>query len=138
MGPGGIELDFSGPFSLRAAAGFGFGPNVGRQAPSLRLAFPVDGESEDGYAGVLLHQEADDAPVRAEIDLGHPDTDPEIVVRQVRRIIGPSSRGYFQEFEHELPGLDVLGPINGTHNPFIGPAIRFEPSAAPRHVPGQG
>ena len=41
-----VELDFSGPFSLRAASGFGFGPNVGRPASVMRLAFPVDGESE--------------------------------------------------------------------------------------------
>jgi hypothetical protein len=53
-------------------------------------------------------------------------------------LVGPSSRSHFKDFEQGLPRLDVLDPINGTHNPFIGPAIRFEPGAAPRHVPGQG
>jgi DNA-3-methyladenine glycosylase II len=118
VGPGGIELDFSGPFSLRAAAGFGFGPNVGRQAPSLRLAFPVDGESEDGYAGVLLHQEADDAPVRAEIDLGHPDTDPEIVVRQVRRILS---------LDHDGLGFAAVGD----RDPVLGRLQRAHPGQRP-------
>src|SRR5690348_9938511 len=46
------ELPIRGPFSLRAAAEFGFGPTEGRAAPfdgCMRLAFPLDGGM--GYAG---------------------------------------------------------------------------------------
>lgn len=54
-------------------------------------------------------------------------------------VVGPSSQGYYKGFEHELPGLDPLsGLINGTHNPFTGPGVRFEPGAAPRYTPGHG
>lgn len=51
-------------------------------------------------------------------------------------LIGPSSRSYYEGLERELPGVDAFGPILGTHNPFIGPAIRFDPGARPRFIPG--
>ena len=57
-----------GPFSLRAAAEFGFGPNEGR-APTfdgaMRLAFPLDGGR--GYAGAVLRQPNGDGPVDVEL-----------------------------------------------------------------------
>jgi hypothetical protein len=50
-----LTLEPRGPFSLRAAAEFAFGPSSG-SAPrfdgGLRLAFGIDGG--DGYAGVVV------------------------------------------------------------------------------------
>jgi DNA-3-methyladenine glycosylase II len=48
-----------GPFSLEAAAGFGFGGTIGAPAydGAMRLAFAVDGFAE--HAGVLLRQSPD-------------------------------------------------------------------------------
>jgi hypothetical protein len=52
-------------------------------------------------------------------------------------LIPPSSRQHFADFEDNLPDVDPLtGIIPGTHNPFIGPAIRFEPWMPPIFVPG--
>ena len=61
-----------GPFSLKAAAEFGFGPTEGRPPPfdgAMRLAFPLDDGS--GYAGVILRQPTPDGPVQAEIETSH-------------------------------------------------------------------
>jgi DNA-3-methyladenine glycosylase II len=75
----------AGPFSLRAAAGFGFGPNEGRPPPfdgAMRLAFPLDGGT--GYAGVVCRQEQENGAVSLEI---HGGGDPAVVSRQVARIL---------------------------------------------------
>jgi DNA-3-methyladenine glycosylase II len=62
------ELRPQGPFSLQAAAEFGFGPNQGRAFDgAMRLAFGVDGGR--GYAGVVLRQPQPDGPVTAEFEL---------------------------------------------------------------------
>lgn len=72
------------PFSLAAAASFGFGPNTGRPKPDalgMRLAFVVDGYTEQ--AGVLLRQRPDgaiEAIVEGTSTLG-------AVERQVRRVL---------------------------------------------------
>lgn len=58
-----------GPFSLRAAAEFGFGPNEGRPPAfdgAMRLAFAVDGGR--GYAGAVLRQPEPDGPVDVELE----------------------------------------------------------------------
>ncbi len=68
--PANTVLDTQGPCSLRATAGFGFGPNEGRPAAfdgTVRLAFPVDGGV--GCAGVVVRQPTDDAPVELELDV---------------------------------------------------------------------
>jgi hypothetical protein len=49
-----------GPFSLAAAAAFGFGPNTGRPRPDeqlMRLAFVTD--DMEHQAGAVVRQEAD-------------------------------------------------------------------------------
>src|SRR5215469_17205413 len=70
-----LTLQVDGPFSLAAAASFGFGPNTGRPAPDanlMRLAFVADDLRH--HVGVALTQELDgslsadvsgDAPVDA-------------------------------------------------------------------------
>jgi DNA-3-methyladenine glycosylase II len=76
-----------GPFSLEAAATFGFGPTEGRPLPfdgAMRIAFPVDGGS--GYAGAVLRQSATDREIA--VELQHTRTaDPELALKQIARII---------------------------------------------------
>lgn len=63
-----MELVPRGPFSLKAAAEFGFGPRSGRRLQFdgvLRLAFPVDGGK--GYAGAVLRQPEPDGPVQIDL-----------------------------------------------------------------------
>jgi DNA-3-methyladenine glycosylase II len=60
-----------GPFSVEAAAEFGFGPNEGRPPRfdgTMRLAFPCDGGA--GYAGAALSQPGGpDGPVEVTLQL---------------------------------------------------------------------
>jgi DNA-3-methyladenine glycosylase II len=71
------QLTPRGPFSLEAAATFGFGPNEGRPPPfdgAMRLAFAVDGGR--GYAGAVLTQLEPDGAISVELlttDDAHPD-----------------------------------------------------------------
>jgi DNA-3-methyladenine glycosylase II len=77
-----FEIVPRGPFSLEAAAGFGFGGSIG--APpfdgAMRLAFAVDGFAE--HAGVLLRQRSD-GTVEGEVSGGGVDA----VRAQVARIL---------------------------------------------------
>jgi DNA-3-methyladenine glycosylase II len=114
-----LDIDPLGQFSLRAAAGFGFGPNEGRPPPFagvMRLAFPVDGDR--GYAGVALRQEADDAPVRVELDLGGGGADPQAAVRQVARILS---------LDHDGRGFAAVGE----RDPVLGRLQRAHPGQRP-------
>ena len=82
MGTFVIEPDV--PFSLSAAASFGFGPNMGRPKSDgdlMRLAFVLDGYTE--HAGVVLRQRADGA-IDAEVEGTRKLA---AVERQVRRIL---------------------------------------------------
>ena len=52
-------------------------------------------------------------------------------------LIGPSSAGNYEGLTPLLPSMDPsTGIIPGTHNPSIGPAVRFEPNNAPAQIPG--
>jgi DNA-3-methyladenine glycosylase II len=100
-----------GPFSLRAAAGFGFGPTEGRPPstdPCMRLAFAVDGGR--GHAGVVLRQDDEDGPVRAEL---HGDGDPASVERQIERILSLDHDG--REFVAIGARDRVLGRLQQAH-----------------------
>lgn len=80
-----LEIVPEGPFSLRLAAGFGFGPYGARAAEGadvLRLAFLVDGEAD--HAGVALTQPETDGSVVAAIQS---DADPQAVRAQVARVL---------------------------------------------------
>lgn len=77
-----LTIAFSGAFSLRAAAEFGFGPHAGGPFDgAMRLAFPLDG---GGYAGVLVTQPQDGGPLRCEV---HGDGDLGVIERQLRRVL---------------------------------------------------
>jgi DNA-3-methyladenine glycosylase II len=81
------ELAVIGPFSLRAAEQFAFGPNEGGPHPfdgAMRLAFAVDGGV--GYAGAVLRQSEPDGAVDVELQLSD-GADPHAALRQVARIV---------------------------------------------------
>jgi hypothetical protein len=51
-------------------------------------------------------------------------------------LIPPSSLNYYNGLESRLPSIDPKsGAIIGSHNRFMGPAIRFEPGAKPQCIP---
>lgn len=104
-----------GPFSLAAAAAFGFGPNMGRPAPAgneMRLAFVTDDMRH--HAAVRLAQVPGGA-VAVTVDT---EADPEAVLRQVRRILSLDHDG--------LPWAEV-----GARDPVIGGLQREHPGLRP-------
>lgn len=111
-----LKIEPRGPFSLRAAASFGFGPTEGRGRPFdagvLRYAFAVDG---GGYAGVELRQAKDDAPVVASVQ---GDGDLAAVGAQLERVLSL-----------ELDGDEFLAV--GERDPVIGELQREHPGQRP-------
>ncbi len=113
MGTFVIEPDV--PFSLSAAASFGFGPNTARPKPDgdlMRLAFVLDGYAE--HAGVVLRQRAGGS-IGAEVDGTRKLA---AVERQVRRILS---------LDHA--GKDWLAV--GKRDPVIGRLQRDHPGLRP-------
>jgi DNA-3-methyladenine glycosylase II len=85
-----FTLTPDGPFSLEAAAHFGFGPNTGRPTYAdarMKLAFPTDDLTNHAY--VELNQRGD-GDVTGTIDS---DADTELVLTQVRRILSLNASG---------------------------------------------
>jgi DNA-3-methyladenine glycosylase II len=79
-----VRISVDGPFSLSAAASFGFGPNAGNPDPDaavMRLAFVAD--DLDSYAAAVVTQEPGGALM---VDL-HGDARDQVAVNQVRRIL---------------------------------------------------
>lgn len=104
-----------GPFSLAAAANFGFGPNSGRPTygdAQMRLAFPTDDFQH--YAHVLLGQDADGA-VTGSIES---DGDPAAITAQVGRILSLNGSG-----------TDWLRA--GERDPVLGARLREYPGLRP-------
>ena len=89
-----LRIAVDGPFSLAAAASFGFGPGTGRPYPTdgmMRLAFVSDDLSQ--HVGVVIRQDPDSSLVA---DLAGPagPADEAAVARQLRRILsieGPAA-----------------------------------------------
>ena len=105
----------SGGFSLRAAAGFGFGPTEGRPPPfdgCMRLAFALDGGS--GYAGVVLRQPGDtlDADVTVELHTTS-GADASAAVAQAARIVSLDHDG--EEFVRAGERDPVIGKLQRAH-----------------------
>ncbi len=113
-----------GPFSLAAAAGFGFGPTEGR-APAfdgvLRYAFAVDG---GGSAGAELSRPGDDGPVIAQV---HGDGDPAAVSRQLARVLSLDHDG--EAFLAVGERDPVIGDLQRAH-PGQRPVLFFSPYEA--------
>ncbi len=101
------------PFSLSAAASFGFGPNMARPKPEgdlMRIAFVLDGYAE--HAGIVLRQGAGGS-IEAEVDGTRKLAAAE---RQVRRILSLDHAGkgwvaigarepVIGRLQHDHPGL---------------------------------
>lgn len=122
MASGTFTIVPRGPFSLSAAAGFGFGPRQGdeRGADLLRLAFCVDGFSE--LAGVVLRQ--DRGRVHGEV---HGARDVEAVRRQVARILSLDHDGdAWLAVGHRDP---VIGRLQAEH-PGLRPVLFHSPYEA--------
>lgn len=106
--PAGFSIVARGPFSLRAAAGFGFG---GREAEpddgAMRLALVVDGFRQ--HAGVVLTQDA--AGVVHATVKGTGETD--ALRRQVARVLSLDHDG--EEFMAAGRRDPVLGQLQAEH-----------------------
>jgi DNA-3-methyladenine glycosylase II len=79
-----VIMPVDGPFSLAAAAGFGFGPNTGRPFPDgdvMRLAFAADDLRH--HVGAVIAQRPDGSLA---VDLSG-DADPAAAQAQIRRIL---------------------------------------------------
>lgn len=112
---GSFVIEPDGPFSLSAAASFGFGPNMGRPKPDgdlMRLAFALDGYTE--HAGVVLRQRPDGA-ITAEVEGTRKLA---VVERHVRRILS---------LDHPAKGWLAVG----TRDPVIGRLQRDHPGLRP-------
>jgi hypothetical protein len=58
--------------------------------------------------------------------------------KEIDYVVGPSSLNHYRGLSQKLPSIDPHdGIIPGTHNPHLGPAIRFEPGARPKYLPGR-
>jgi len=90
-----FTLTPDGPFSLAAAAGFGFGPNTGRPVyrdAAMKLAFTTDDFAHQ--VAVSLNQR-DDGAVTGEIETdGDTVADIEAITRQVARILSLDHSGF--------------------------------------------
>jgi DNA-3-methyladenine glycosylase II len=113
-----------GPFSLAAAAGFGFGPSTGRPTPAggeMRLAFVTDDMRH--HATVHLVQRADGA-IRVVVGSG---ADHEAVLRQVCRILSlDHSAGPWVAAGERDP---VLGALQREHD-WLRPVLFHSPYEA--------
>jgi DNA-3-methyladenine glycosylase II len=79
-----LTMPVDGPFSLAAAASFGFGPNTGRPFPDddrMRLAFVADDLKH--HVGAVLSQLPDGS---LEVEVSG-DGDPAAALAQIRRIL---------------------------------------------------
>ena len=117
-----------GPFSLAAAAAFGFGPNTGRPDPDedlMRLAFVTDDLQHQ--VGVVLRQEpGGNGDLMAEIG-GDETTDLTAVDHQIRRILSVDrpAEGWVAA-GHRDP---VLGGVQAAH-PGLRPVLFHSPYEA--------
>jgi len=112
------EIVPRGPFSLKAAAEFGFGPNEGRSPAfngAMRLAFDVDGGC--GYAGAVLRQELDDGLVDVELHLSE-GANRDAALRQIARIVS---------VDHDGEAFLAVGQ----RDPVIGALQRAHPGQRP-------
>jgi DNA-3-methyladenine glycosylase II len=102
-----------GPFSLRAAAEFGFGPTEGAPPAfdgTLRLAFAADGGR--GHAGAVLTQEREHGPIGVELTLSGGAPAP-AALAQVQRTLSLDHDG--EQFERVGDRDPVLAALQRAH-----------------------
>ncbi|MGI8715298.1 MAG: DNA-3-methyladenine glycosylase family protein [Solirubrobacteraceae bacterium] len=108
-----LQIISRGPFSLSAAAGFGFGPTDGH-APewdgAMRLCFALDGGR--GYAGAVLRQAELNGPVSVELQL-QDGGELDVALAQVARIVSLDHDG--REFVALGESDPVLGALQHAH-----------------------
>ena len=107
------EIVPHGPFSLKAAAEFGFGPNAGGPSAfdgAMRLAFGIDGGR--GYAGAVLRQPEAGGPVGVELHTTDGGDFP-VALRQLARILSLDQDGetFLQVGERD----PVIGALQRAH-----------------------
>lgn len=119
-----LEIRPDGPFSLSAAASFGFGPNTGRptyQQAAMKLAFVTD--DFRFHAFVSLDQSAD-GTVTGSIES---DADAAAITRQVARILSLNGSG--DEWLRVGEADPVLGALQREH-PGLRPVSFHSPYEA--------
>jgi DNA-3-methyladenine glycosylase II len=120
-----VRMPVDGPFSLAAAAAFGFGPNTGRPFPAggalMRLAFVTDDLRHQ--AGVAIRQE----PGGGLVADAHGSGDVATVERQVRRILSVDrpADGWIAAGRRD----PVLGRLQAEH-PGLRPVLFHSPYEA--------
>ncbi len=121
-----LSFEPRGPFSLRAAAEFAFGPSAGSTPPfdgALRLAFGIDGG--EGYAGVVVRQPGGDGRLECEVHAEGGDLT--LIERQVARVLSLDHDG---EAFLEVGGRDpVIGELQRVH-PGQRPVLFYSPYEA--------
>jgi DNA-3-methyladenine glycosylase II len=120
-----VRMPVDGPFSLAAAAGFGFGPNAGRPSqagdPVMRLAFVADDLRHQ--AGAVIRQEPDGALIA---DVSGTD-EVTATARQLRRILSVDrpADGWIAAGRKD----PVLGRLQADH-PGLRPVLFHSPYEA--------
>ncbi len=120
-----ITLPVDGPFSLAAAASFGFGPNTGRPEPDsecMRLAFV--GDDLETYVGAVVRQAAD-GNLTTQISDGVSNLG--MVATQISRILSVDTpvRGWLEAGQAD----PVLGGIQAAY-PGLRPVLFHSPYEA--------
>jgi DNA-3-methyladenine glycosylase II len=115
-----VAITPRGPFSLKAAAEFGFGPNEGRPPPfdgAMRLAFAIDGGT--GYSGVVLRQPTPEGPIALEIQT-RDGGEPAPAARQTARIVSLDHDGMaFQKVGDRDPVIKDLQRRHAGQRPVL-------------------
>jgi len=120
-----VRMPVDGPFSLAAAAAFGFGPNTGRPSPGgdavMRLAFVTD--DLRNQAGAVIRQEPDGGLIADVSGTG----DVAAVERQLRRILSVDrpAGGWIAAGDRD----PVLGRLQAGH-PGLRPVLFHSPYEA--------
>jgi hypothetical protein len=122
-----VTFEPRGPFSLRAAAGFAFGPSAGSAPPfdgALRLAFAIDGG--EGYAGVVVRQPGEDSRLECEVQADGGDLT--LIERQVASP-NPAGGGSIRPTMTGFPGSCRLSLV-GAQLDDVGAAANSLPIGA--------
>lgn len=120
-----VRMPVDGPFSLAAAAAFGFGPNMGRPSEAgdavMRLAFVTDDLRHQ--AGAVIRQDPDGTLVAEVSGTG----DVAATVRQLRRILSVDrpADGWIAAGQND----PVLGRLQAEH-PGLRPVLFHSPYEA--------
>jgi DNA-3-methyladenine glycosylase II len=119
-----ITIVPEGPFSLAAAASFGFGPNTGRPKPdgdSMSLAFVAD-DLQHHAAAIVTQENGGDVHVQV-----FGEADPTLVEAQVRRVLSLDHSGLAWA---EVGNRDaVIGRLLAAH-PGLRPVLFHSPYEA--------